>query len=726
MTVSGEGSKWTNSSSLYVGRSGTGTLAITASGTVSNTTGYIGYSAGSNGSVTVSEGGLVSSSATLTLGLNAGSVGTLNIGAAQGNAAVTAGSVSAPTITFGAGTGGLILNHTASNYTLASAITGSGSIMVLSGITSLTGDLSAFTGTTTVSTAAELFLSGSYGGDVALTDGGKSTITSAIAGDLTLSGTSTASLGSAGSIGGDVVVGTGSTFSNNGTVSGDVDVNSGGTLQGSGTIGGDATINAGATIAPGNSIGTLNVVGDVNFAAGSIYDVEVNAQGQSDLIIATGNANITGGTVNLLPEAGGAYGLGTTYTFLTAANVIGTFDAITLNTTSLFLDAALSYDATHAYATFTRNGTTFSSVAATENQRAVGEALDSLGTGSEARDAMAGQSTVVGSQSGMQALSGELHAAIKGALAEGEEGFAALIAGRMQGDPAGLWAQAYGDTGERNGDASNTHVFRRKERGLAFGYAAPAGGALGRMGLADQLGLVFNYGRSAYDLRTASDNSASGDAAHYRLGAQGMKRLGALALRVGGQYGLHQIETDRTVAFAGYGDRLRADYGAHSLGGSVEAAYGFEPAATVWIEPFAQLNYGMMLSEKIKETGGDGALRARHDLASQGNTLTGIRLTQQLSFGGEGAQGQKAYKLLKAQLGWRRLIGQAEPVGRYNFDGSSSFTSAAAAAPRDAFEMNLGVAMPLTAQASVDFSSSLTQAPEASANSLRLGFNWRF
>lgn len=95
-------------------------------------------------------------------------------------------------------------------------------------------------------------------------------------------------------------------------------------------------------MAPGNSIDTINVVGDISFAAGSFYDVEVNATGQSDRTVATGAANIAGGTVNLLPEAGGTYGIGTTYTIITAGGgVVGTFDAITLNTGLMFLDAAV-------------------------------------------------------------------------------------------------------------------------------------------------------------------------------------------------------------------------------------------------------------------------------------------------------------------------------------------------------------------------------------------------
>ena len=56
-TVTGGGSKWTNSLGLVVGRFGDGTLSIEAGGVVSNTRGYISSNSGSTGVVTVSGAG---------------------------------------------------------------------------------------------------------------------------------------------------------------------------------------------------------------------------------------------------------------------------------------------------------------------------------------------------------------------------------------------------------------------------------------------------------------------------------------------------------------------------------------------------------------------------------------------------------------------------------------------------------------------------------------------
>src|SRR3546814_8780152 len=70
-----------------------------------------------------------------------------------------------------------------------------------------------------------------------------------------------------------------------------VTVNSGGTLGGNGSVG-STTVAGGGTLAPGNSIGRLTVNGDLAFAAGSTYEVEVNAAGEADRLDATGAVTI--------------------------------------------------------------------------------------------------------------------------------------------------------------------------------------------------------------------------------------------------------------------------------------------------------------------------------------------------------------------------------------------------------------------------------------------------
>jgi outer membrane autotransporter protein len=166
MTVDGSGSTWTNSGQLHVGYSGAGTLTIRNGGTVSSMDvyglGFIGSNSGSTGTVTVDGSGSTLASRRLTVGdsgagaltiqnggsvsaqgvtiaANAGSTGTLNIGAGIGDPATAPGTLNAPTVAFGAGTGQIVFNHTATNYAFAPIISGSGAVTVEAGTTVLTG-----------------------------------------------------------------------------------------------------------------------------------------------------------------------------------------------------------------------------------------------------------------------------------------------------------------------------------------------------------------------------------------------------------------------------------------------------------------------------------------------------------------------------------------------------------------------------------------------------------
>ena len=163
VTVTGPGSSWINgpSGGLNIGSFGTGTLTIANGGMVINITAFaanIGNGAGSQGTVTVTGAGSTWSNSsgvnignlgtgTLTIAdggvvtgpvviaTNAGAIGTLNIGAGAGNPAAAPGTLTAPSVAFGAGTGTINFNHTSADYVFAPAISGNGTVNVLAGTT---------------------------------------------------------------------------------------------------------------------------------------------------------------------------------------------------------------------------------------------------------------------------------------------------------------------------------------------------------------------------------------------------------------------------------------------------------------------------------------------------------------------------------------------------------------------------------------------------------------
>jgi T5SS/PEP-CTERM-associated repeat protein/autotransporter-associated beta strand protein len=162
--VSGPGSSWNSSLDLEVGTAGVGTLSILAGGIVVDRDGRIGMMAGSLGTVKVSDAGstwnndrnlviggtgqgaltiandgVVNVAGTTTVASAAGSTGTLNIGTAPAGAPVAPGTLNSATVGFGAGTGTINFNHTASDYVFAPAIGGAGAVNALAGTTIFTG-----------------------------------------------------------------------------------------------------------------------------------------------------------------------------------------------------------------------------------------------------------------------------------------------------------------------------------------------------------------------------------------------------------------------------------------------------------------------------------------------------------------------------------------------------------------------------------------------------------
>lgn len=290
VTVTGENSVWESSVLTYIGFEGVGSLVIEDGGSVV-TTGIAGIGASSDstgtvrvsgdgsawttamlgiggqgdGTLTVANGGRISvTGATFGLAFDVASFGTLNIGAASGETAQAAGAVDAASLTFGPGTGTLVFNHTGnldgSELAFSSSLSGLGTILQENGTTSLTGDNSGFTGTTTVS-----------GGTLLVND----------------------TLGSAAAT---------------------LAVGAGGTLGGSGIIGGNATVDG--TLSAGNSPGTLTVDGNLTLNGGSTSLFELNTPGivggtgagGNDFVKVGGNLSL-GGTLDARVASAGYYRL---------------------------------------------------------------------------------------------------------------------------------------------------------------------------------------------------------------------------------------------------------------------------------------------------------------------------------------------------------------------------------------------------------------------------------
>jgi outer membrane autotransporter protein len=544
----------------------------------------------------------------------------------------------------------------------------------------------------------------------------------------------------------------GGILSVDGTV-GAVTVN-GGVLMGNGTLGG-LTVNGGGTVAPGHSIGQLNVNGPVSFTTGSFYQVEANAAGQSDKIVATGAASLTGGTVQALPQTGN-YALSTTYTILTAnGGRNGAFSGVTSSVP--FLIASLSYDANDAFLTLTRNTRFFQNQAGTSNQQAVASALDTFPT-NNALFLAAANLTGGATRQALDLLSGEIHASVQSVMLDDSLFARQAILGRLRqasfergGGPASAlgaggplayadatgrdalayaasardfpikaprvalpgpertwWAQGVGAWGKINGDGNAAEV-NRNLGGVFTGFDQRFGDWV--------VGIAGGYTSSSVSV-SARASSANIDAAH--LAAYAGTSFGQWNVRSGAAFTWHAIDTSRVIGFPGFFDQTTARYRAGQ--GQVFGEIGYGMAFRgIAVEPFAGMAYVHLDSTSFAETGGLAALAGGAGKEDIGYSTLGVRAatTYLLPDG----------KVLvpRASLAWQHTFGALTPTANLAFQSAGiPFTVAGAPIARDAALVDGGFDLRVTAQATFGVSYLGQLANTAQDHSVKGNFSWKF
>lgn len=277
------------------------------------------------------------------------------------------------------GTGTLAVTGTTNNFsgevivndgvliTLASACLGTGTLSVNSnGTVGLEGEITPTNGAISLSgTLLNIFGINSYSATMTL--GGNATV-GALSGVLTLgpivdggnaytlttvgpgtvilegtntyTGTTTATSGTLtinGSCAGPVSVSPGAFCNGNGSIGGTTTVNSNGILRGNGTY---QTIVNNGVVSPGNSIGTIYVIGD--YTQTGTLEIEVSPT-QSDQLVVGNTVTIDPGSIFHLIEYPGSYGKTTTYTIISSAGgVTGTFSTLQIDT-PIYATAVLDY-----------------------------------------------------------------------------------------------------------------------------------------------------------------------------------------------------------------------------------------------------------------------------------------------------------------------------------------------------------------------------------------------
>ena len=575
--------------------------------------------------------------------------------------------------------------------------------------------------------------SGSFAGSIV--DGGRSgSLFKEGSGTLTLTGASTFT-GPTTVLGGTLVV--------DGSLSNSIaTVGSGASLGGSGRLGGIA-VASGGSLAPGNGIGTINVVGNLAFGPGSAYVVEANAAGQSDRTVAGGSATLFGGTVQVLASPG-AYDPRTSYTILTAADgVSGRFAGVSSNLA--FLNPYLSYGATSVSLMLVRNDVPFAAAAITRNEVASATAVQSLGFGNPAYDAVA-VLDAPSARRAFNALSGEVHASqITSAFETGyivreavlgrlRGGFATTLPGFVAGaslpasysadlpgqriaptpvptivlDPRvfALWGQGFGSFGSTSGNGTAASL-KRDLGGFIAGADATLDGAY-------RFGIAGGYTDSSFDVsgRNSHGYVKSGFGAIY-----GGATFGAVNLRVGGVFAGNSTETRRTAAFEGFSDSLRARFGGTTLQGFGEVGYRMN-AGQIAIEPFLGAAAMIISRDGFTERGGSAALTAA------GRDYTVKTLTAAVR--GEFALTDTPFSL-RGMLGYRAAFGDVSPRALLAFaGGGSQFGVTGVPIDRNAFVAEAGIDWKVAPNIVVGVSYAGQIGNRANDNGVRGNFVWRF
>ncbi|MBD8743004.1 autotransporter domain-containing protein [Pseudomonas fluorescens] len=505
----------------------------------------------------------------------------------------------------------------------------------------------------------------------------------------------------------------------NGSLTSAVTVNDSGTLGGSGRIAA-LSVHQGGRVAPGNSVGTLQVAGDVNLGAGSTYAVELTPT-DSDRIVAGGRAILGGGNVTLALEnsptlLSGAQAqslIGRQYTILQAVGGIqGQFGQVLPD--YLFLGGTLAYATDGVQLDVVRNDATFASVAATRNQRNVAAAAEQLGAGNPVYESVLQSDSIAVAQQGLQQLSGEIYPAIGAMLINDSQSLRDAVGERLRHVPvnaeSNLWLKALGAWGKADS--------RSETAGSTTSLGGLLGGVEGALDEQTRVGLVAGYSDSSLNMGSGTHSSASIDS--YHLGAYAGRELGDWRVSGGGAYSWHRGDVKRDLHYGAVSGKQNAKLDAHTAQLFTEAAYRIhlQPLA---LEPFANLAYVHLDSEAFHEKGAAAALERGSDRRDAVLSTLGMRALKTV------ALNDHQQLQLSGSLGWQHSLTAIESEEHLAFvAGGPSFAVRSSPLLRDAALVGVQASLALSPVTRVNLDYNGQLGGREKTQGVGLSLNWQF
>ncbi|OYR23692.1 outer membrane autotransporter barrel domain protein [Brucella pseudogrignonensis] len=705
-----------------------GTLASTA---VINATDAISVSAGQ-------VDGVLNGAAELTK-TGSGTVTLTNANSYTGGTTIEGGAL----VVGNGATGGSIIGDVANNGTLVlnrsdrvdftGDISGTGSFVLTGGGVTQLGNNNQYEGSTNVASSVALGTASSFGkgkisnnglvvfgqqqaGELSNVLAGAGSFVKAGAGALTLSGD--------GDFNGTFYVEEGAVIANSQLGQSNFEIGNGAILRGTGRVG-NLTLENGSVLATGQSIGTLNVTGNIQQQSGSLWQVEVAQSGVNDSLIAGGSASIENGSVlNVENLTGERYALDASFQVLTAQNgVSGTYTLTGDTYISTFYGLTADYSNPNAVVLRVSQSRSFDQISGlNKNQNAVAGALQFLDIHNPLYQAIGYLTDENEAKRAFTQLGGEIHSSGQAVAIEDSRFVREAAFGRLRSSLGGIgageavkddgvswWSHGFGSGGRFENTTNNGAS--DLDRTIGGGFA----GVDAALNNSWRIGALAGYSHSNFNTRWLD---SSGEAAGYHVGVYGGGKAGMLDVKLGAAYSWQEIDTSRSISFTGYTDALSASYRNHVTQVYGEVSHQFDVMSVV-AEPFANLAYVHLNSGSFTEDGGAAALRADSSNSSTVFSTLGLRASFAVSEDGA----TKFY----GSAGWRHAYNDLNPAATTSFVvGGNAFSTGGVPIAQDVGVLEFGLDRKLNDGLSIGVSYSGQFSKGSQDNGAKARLQWKF
>lgn len=480
-------------------------------------------------------------------------------------------------------------------------------------------------------------------------------------------------------------------------VAGTMIVDATSSMRGSWTVAGNLTNDG--TIAPGTTVGTITVGGNFVASDSSVYEVEINAYGNNDIITIAGTATL-GGHVSLITQGQeSGFTVNHRYTILSAQGGFNgtTYDGlVNWNGSSPFIYVAptLSYDLQNVYLTLARNNVLISSAGETPNERAVGRALDYGGLSGNFGRALLLQTNQKAVKSLLSQLTGEAHQSLLSALQQSSSHTRDAINDRLRDafaeDGPVVWSRAI-NTNSTTKSYPEYSSLQQNSTALFVGADTT---------IVEDIRAGIMAGISNTDFNV----DALGSSAHsnsYHIGAYGSWNYEDWRLSLGSAYSWHNISMKRSFSIFDTPQTLESEYRADSFQVFSEVGYKIKWNA-ITVEPFGGVAYIQTNRDSFNEDAYNStfAVNLNGEQSSMRNTISSLGIRLQSEWQLENAMQLELYVTPE----WRHSFGNQNARSLFSFNNSNSFEISGLPITRDVFAIDNALMLSLNEAVSLSVS----------------------